>query len=158
MPTTTTDGFYKFFELSIWNPSLLHILREDMLISFTWSIFQETLWEEEFNSKVKSKSAPVGNAQPVRFATPIVASKSAKPTPYWVQEPEDTSKFKPVKFGGELEVSSVFHRTSYVPSRVELQTCLSAGWKVPSSMAPGWRWNGSERLVNPWFLSGQLAA
>jgi hypothetical protein len=67
---------------------------------------QETLWEAEFAATVRSvpiRQSPVKSA---KFETPVVSGtgKSIKPVPYWVQDEATEQMFKPLKFGGELEV------------------------------------------------------
>jgi hypothetical protein len=67
---------------------------------------QETLWEAEFAATVKSAPIRQPAANSAKFETPIVSgsAKSIKPVPYWVQDPSNVETFKPLKFGGELEV------------------------------------------------------
>jgi hypothetical protein len=69
-------------------------------------LMQETLWEAEFAATVKSAPARQAAASSSKFETPVVSSsaKSIKPVPYWVQDTSTEQTFKPLKFGGELEV------------------------------------------------------
>jgi hypothetical protein len=66
---------------------------------------QETLWEAEFAAKNKAAKAAVST--PAQFKTPALSSsaKSNKPVPYWVQDESSVQNYKPLKFGGELEVA-----------------------------------------------------
>ena len=69
---------------------------------------QETLWEAEFAATVKSAPTRQVAANSAKFTTPTVSGsvKTVKPVPYWVQDPSTEEAFKPLKFGGELEVVS----------------------------------------------------
>ena len=69
---------------------------------------QETLWEAEFAATVKAAPTRQAATNSAKFATPVVSGsgKSIKPVPYWVQDPSTEQTFKPLKFGGELEVVS----------------------------------------------------
>ncbi len=66
---------------------------------------QETLWEAEFAAKNQAAKAAVST--PAQFKTPALSSsaKSNKPVPYWVQDESSVQNYKPLKFGGELEVA-----------------------------------------------------
>ena len=110
---------------------------------------QETLWEDEFKKRNIQKPAPVQEAE--NFRTPVVgAPRSVKPIPYWQIEPEASQQFKPVKFGGELEVSAtaefrVIHSTIARCSAGHLTGDCCTGGEADCGLAARWRWNDAKR-------------